>query len=173
MSYLNIRLHFWFNTGLGGLSRICIPSEDLLCFPEAFCVIPPSFVLSVLPLLGFGFRTPSVISMMFEWSGKSMFRRIMPPEWSLRLSLQEPATSCFEECHLSWAARPVASPGSCLDLCFLRTQMKGSLECGRATRMDGVFEGKLTSVGSISIGPTGKVVGNLKGLEFLKVEGQV
>lgn len=51
--------------------------------------------------------------------------------------------------------------------------MKGMLVCGRAMRMDGIFEGQLFSTGSITIGPTGSVMGNLKGLDFLRVEGQV
>lgn len=45
--------------------------------------------------------------------------------------------------------------------------------CGRAMRMDGIFEGELFSTGSITIGPTGSVIGNLKGLDFLRVEGEV
>lgn len=51
--------------------------------------------------------------------------------------------------------------------------MKGSLECGRAMRMDGSFEGQLMSKGDVTVGPTGKVTGDLKGLKFLRVEGLV
>lgn len=51
--------------------------------------------------------------------------------------------------------------------------MNGLLECGRAMRMDGKFVGDLVSTGSITVGPTGKVTGDLKGLKFLRVEGQV
>lgn len=51
--------------------------------------------------------------------------------------------------------------------------MKGLLECGRAMRMDGTFVGQLVSTGSITVGPTGKVTGHLKGLKFLRVEGLV
>lgn len=51
--------------------------------------------------------------------------------------------------------------------------MRGSLECGRAMRMDGIFVGQLLSTGSITVGPTGQVTGDLKGLKSLRVEGQV
>lgn len=51
--------------------------------------------------------------------------------------------------------------------------MRGLLECGRAMRMDGTFVGQLKSTGSITIGPTGQVTGDLKGLKFLRVEGLV
>ena len=51
--------------------------------------------------------------------------------------------------------------------------MNGLLECGRAMRMDGKFVGDLVSSGSITVGPTGTVTGDLKGLKFLRVEGQV
>ncbi|CAM9364606.1 unnamed protein product, partial [Laminaria digitata] len=51
--------------------------------------------------------------------------------------------------------------------------MNGLLECGRSMRMDGKFVGDLVSSGSITVGPTGTVTGDLKGLKFLRVEGQV
>eukprot|EP00904_Undaria_pinnatifida_P011575 jgi/Undpi1/7548/HiC_scaffold_22.g10021.m1 len=51
--------------------------------------------------------------------------------------------------------------------------MNGLLECGRSMRMDGKFVGDLVSTGSITVGPTGTVTGDLKGLKFLRVEGQV
>lgn len=54
-----------------------------------------------------------------------------------------------------------------------RLQMTGLLECGRSMRMDGKFVGDLVSSGSITVGPTGTVTGDLKGLKFLRVEGQV
>lgn len=58
----------------------------------------------------------------------------------------------------------------CVVECF---QMKGLLECGRAMKMDGKFVGTLVSSGSVTVGPTGRIEGDLKGLKSVHVEGQV
>lgn len=40
-------------------------------------------------------------------------------------------------------------------------------------RMEGKFIGHLVSAGSVTVGPTGMIRGDLKGLKFLRVEGHV
>lgn len=52
-------------------------------------------------------------------------------------------------------------------------QLKGLLECGRSLRMEGTFQGDLISTGRVVVAPTGKIKGDLKGIKFLLVEGQV
>lgn len=52
-------------------------------------------------------------------------------------------------------------------------QLNGLLECGRSTKVEGSFAGNLVSTGDIVVAPTGKIAGDLKGLKFLLVEGQV
>lgn len=39
--------------------------------------------------------------------------------------------------------------------------------------MEGTFQGDLISTGRVVVAPTGKIKGDLKGLKFLLVEGQV
>lgn len=55
----------------------------------------------------------------------------------------------------------------------MRVQLKGVLECGRATRVEGRFEGDLHTTGDITVAPGGLIRGDLKGLRFLLVQGQV
>lgn len=40
-------------------------------------------------------------------------------------------------------------------------------------KMEGSFAGDLVSTGDIVVAPTGRIAGDLKGLKFLLVEGQV
>lgn len=40
-------------------------------------------------------------------------------------------------------------------------------------KMEGSFAGDLVSTGDIVVAPTGKIAGDLKGLRFLLIEGQV
>ncbi|CAN0191008.1 unnamed protein product [Pylaiella littoralis] len=51
--------------------------------------------------------------------------------------------------------------------------LKGVLECGRAITIKGSFEGELRSTGDITVAPGGSIKGDLKGLKFLLVQGQV
>lgn len=52
-------------------------------------------------------------------------------------------------------------------------QLNGLLECGRSLKVEGSFTGDLVSTGEIFVAPAGKIAGDLKGLKFLLVEGQV
>ncbi|CAM9924208.1 unnamed protein product [Scytosiphon promiscuus] len=61
---------------------------------------------------------------------------------------------------------PVAVIGQTMSL-------KGLLECGRSVKMEGSFSGDIVSTGDVIVAPTGKIAGDLKGLKFLLVEGEV
>lgn len=52
-------------------------------------------------------------------------------------------------------------------------QFTGLLECGRSLKVEGKFAGELVSTGSVTIGPTGTVTGDLDNIKFLLVDGQV
>ncbi|CAM9882534.1 unnamed protein product [Chrysoparadoxa australica] len=52
-------------------------------------------------------------------------------------------------------------------------KIKGELSFEKLLRIDGVFEGKLISAGSVVIGPTGSVTGDLKGLSEVYCEGKI
>jgi cytoskeletal protein CcmA (bactofilin family) len=49
--------------------------------------------------------------------------------------------------------------------------IRGTLEFERLLRIDGCFEGLLVSHGDLIIGPTGSLIGNLKGIQNLVIDG--